>query len=70
MQGEVSLKVATLEDGSIRIWWLADATGYQLEFTTDLGAGAVWQTVTPAPAANSWVTDSLQPSGYFRLRKP
>jgi len=68
--GGVSMAVALTEDGRVRVWWPLDVVDYQLEFMTDLSTEAIWRSVTPAPSDNSWVADGLQPSGYFRLRKP
>ncbi len=68
--GEVALQAELTIQGDVRLWWPADAGGYQLEFATALGPGSVWQTVQPAPAGNEYLTSPTQPARFFRLRRP
>ncbi len=64
------LKVELTPKGNVRLWWAADATGYQLEFTTALGPDAVWQVVDPIPTGNSFTTGPVPAARFFRLRQP
>jgi hypothetical protein len=68
--GDVALQAELTIQGNVRLWWPADAAGYQLEFTTALGPGAIWQAVQPAPVGNEYVTGPSQPARFFRLRRP
>ncbi|MCP5523602.1 MAG: hypothetical protein H7A46_18850 [Verrucomicrobiales bacterium] len=64
----VTLKSQVTGAGTVRLWWKADATGYQLEGTAQLGSRADWQPVSPAPAGNEYFPDSSLPARFYRLR--
>lgn len=68
--GAPRIRVEFTPDRQARLSWPADATGFQLEFASQLGPAAVWQPVSPAPAGNAWVTPVDQPGRFFRLRQP
>lgn len=57
----------------IVISWPADATGYELEYTTTLGAGAVWQSVTNnvtvEGGARKVTLSTSGDAGFYRLKK-
>jgi hypothetical protein len=66
----VWLNVGLTLSGNVHLWWSAESTGYQLEFTPALGPTAAWQPVVPAPAGNSYTVEPAAPARFFRLRKP
>lgn len=66
----VWLRVERTTSGSVRLWWAAEITGYQLESTPALGPTATWQPVVPTPVGNSYTTDPTFPAQFYRLRKP
>jgi hypothetical protein len=58
---------------NVVISWSTNAPGYQLESTTNLGAGSQWVAVTNTPAPvglEKVVTNSVSPLGlFYRLKK-
>lgn len=66
----VWLHVERTTSGSVRLWWSAEITGYQLESTPTLGPTAAWQPVVPTPAGHAYTTDPAFPARFYRLRKP
>lgn len=70
VEGAFALTVGLTLDGQVRIEWPAEATGYVLEFTPQLGESVNWQPVTPAPAGNVHTTPNDQSRHFFRLRRP
>ncbi len=70
VEGDVALTVGFILEGLIRIEWPAEATGYVLEFTPQIGEPTNWQPVTPPPVGNTHVAPFDQPFRLFRLRKP
>lgn len=58
---------------TITISWPADATGYELEYTTSLGTGAVWQKVNTSAVVEGGVKKvTLSTTGdasFYRLKK-
>lgn len=67
---DVALNVELTVDGDVRLWWPAEATGHQLQFSTTLGPDALWLQVQPAPAGNTYTTTPLSETRFFRLQLP
>lgn len=67
--GNVAVAITTA-NGQVTLTWPAGTVGYVLEFTPQIGPGANWQTVTPAPSGNSFTTPANQSLRFFRLKKP
>jgi GH25 family lysozyme M1 (1,4-beta-N-acetylmuramidase) len=66
---------ATLQtNNSLVLSWPADAAGFQLEFATNAGPGAIWSPVTNLPSVqdgSNVVTNSIDADEmFFRLRHP
>ena len=68
--GDFALTVSLALDGQIQIDWPAEASGYVLEATADLGDGAGWVNVTPSPTGNRFTIPGSQELRFFRLRRP
>jgi hypothetical protein len=68
--GDVPLNVELTGNGDVRLSWPAEATGYQLHFSTTLGPEAVWLPVEPAPGSNTYTTAPLSQTRFFRLQLP
>jgi hypothetical protein len=67
--GDFVLTVSLTLDGQIQIDWPAEASGYVLEATADLGDGAGWVNVTPSPTGNRFTIPGNQELRFFRLRR-
>lgn len=68
--GDVALNVELTGNGDVRLWWPAEATGFQLQFSTILGPDAVWLPVEPAPGGNTYTTAPISQTRFFRLQLP
>jgi hypothetical protein len=68
--GDFALTVSLTLDGQVQIDWPAEASGYVLEATADLGDVAGWVTVRPSPTAPRFTTSGNQELRFFRLRRP
>ena len=81
LKGNNTVSVKTIVSGmsfvrsgnSLLISWPSDATGYTLQYTTNLASPILWQTVTPAPSVVSgmnYVTNTIGAGNrFFRLTK-
>ena len=67
--GEVLLTIERLDTGEAKLSWPASATGYVLEFATQLSEPAGWQPVVPAPVGNNFQTPLNQPLRFYRLHR-
>jgi hypothetical protein len=60
--------------GEIQLIWPADAAGFQLHSSPQLGVGALWQPVSGTPDTSNGVsTLSVAPTNqatFYRLQKP
>jgi hypothetical protein len=60
--------------GGIQLIWPADAAGFQLHSSSQLGAGAFWQPVPGMPATSNGVSILMvaptNEATFFRLQKP
>jgi len=65
--GEVALEITLNLAGQVQIMWPADAAGFELEFATALGPGAVWERASPAPAGNNFTAPASGDARFFRL---
>ena len=68
---------AAMTSGGLVLSWPASATGYVLQTSAGLGAGAVWTTInaSPATAAGGATQSVTLPTGgetqrYYRLVQP
>ncbi len=68
--GDFALTVSLTLDGQIQIDWPAEASGYVLEGTPELGDVAGWIAITPSPTGNRFTTPGNQDLRFFRLRRP
>jgi hypothetical protein len=67
--GDVLLTIERLDTGEAKLSWPASATGYALEFATQLGEPAGWQPIVPAPVGNNFQTPLNQPLRFYRLHR-
>jgi hypothetical protein len=56
--------------GHVRLWWPADAVGYELETRAALDPLTGWQPVDPAPTGNELFVSPAGPARFYRLRQP
>lgn len=82
LKGNNTASVKTIVSGlnfvrsgnSLIFSWPSDATGYTLQYTTNLASPILWQTVSPAPTVVSgmyYVTNTIGAGNrFFRLVKP
>jgi hypothetical protein len=58
----------------IQLLWPADASGFQLHSSPQLGAGALWQPVPGTPATSNGVSFLIvaptNQATFYRLQKP
>ncbi len=67
--GPVALEFTDI-DGHVTLTWPADANGYVLESSPEIGAGANWQPVKPAPPGHTYTASFDKSQGFFRLHTP
>lgn len=67
---DIVMNVERTPVGHVRLWWPAEVSGYQLEFSVGLGSAMSWQSVTPSPIGNSYTVEPLNSARFFRLRQP
>lgn len=68
--GEFSLAIVLTPAGQAFITWPAEAEGFLLESTPELGPGADWQPVHPLQAPNQFLTEPSAGQRFYRLHKP
>jgi hypothetical protein len=67
-----TLQIDLLGSNFAKVWWSASTVGYTLKSTPTLGAGALWQTVTKAPALTNGsyqITLPITNTQFLRLQK-
>ncbi len=67
--GDVLLTIERLDTGEAKLSWPASATGFVLQFASQISDPANWQPVDPAPSGNSFQTPFDQPLRFYRLSR-
>lgn len=67
--GDVLLTIERLDNGEAKLSWPASATGFVLEFASQVSEPANWQPVEPAPTGNNFQTPVNQPLRFYRLSR-
>ena len=67
--GDVLLTIERLDTGEAKLSWPASATGYVLEFASQISEPPNWQPVEPAPTGNNFQTPLDQPLRFYRLHR-